>query len=154
VRRGDSIPTGGPLHYAAPEPPASPLIVGTTFVGHLIGWAIGLGMFAWLSIYVVPRYERTIADYKLDLPSATKVLLLAAANARNGGLFLLLAPVGIAHSLAAAAFLRRAGRGRRATYRLVLTLVLAAVALFVILGLFLPWVGVINSLSGGAGSKK
>ena len=66
--------TGDPLHYAPPEPLPSPLIAGTTFLGHLIGWAIGLGMFAWLSIFVVPRYERTIADYKLELPYATKLL--------------------------------------------------------------------------------
>src|SRR6478752_3467993 len=113
--------TVGPaaLHYAPPEPPPSPLLVGTTFFGHLVAWGIGLGMFAWLSIYVVPRYERTLADYKLALPYPTTLLLLAAANARDGRLFLLLVPAGIAHSLAAAVFLRRAGRGRRATYRLV-----------------------------------
>ena len=128
--------------------------MGTTFASHLVGWALGLGLFAWLSVYVVPRYERSIAEYQLDLPGATRLLLLAAANARHGHIFLLLVPLGIAHALEAAAFLRRAGRGRRAAYRLVLTLVLAAVALFVILALFLPMVALINSLSGAGGSKR
>ena len=154
MRSGDPISTASPLHYAPPEPRSSPLLMWTVFVGHLVAWAVGVGMFAWLSIYVVPRYERTLADYKLALPYPTALLLLAAANARDGRLFLLLGPLAIGHSLAAAAFLRRAGRGRRMTYRLVLFLVLAAVALFVILGLFLPMVGLINSLSGGAGSRK
>ena len=142
------------LYYAAREPLASPLLVTTTFVGHLVGWAVGLGMFAWLSIYVVPRYERTIADYQLDLPHATKLLLLTAAGVRDGGVFLLLAPLAVAHSLGAALFLRRAGRGRRATYRLVLTFVLGALVLFVVLGLFLPMVSLINSLSGARGSGR
>ena len=151
---GDPTSTAGPLHYAPPEPPPSPLLVGTTFVGHIIGWAIGIGMFAWVSIYIVPRLERTFADYKLALPFPTMVLLRAAASARDGDLYLLLVPLGIAHSLAAAVYLRRAGRGRRMTYRLVLLLLVSALSLFVILGLFLPMVGLINSLSGGAGSKK
>jgi type II secretory pathway component PulF len=126
----------------------------TIFAAHVVAWAMGLGMFAWLSVYVVPRYERTIADYKLALPYPTMLLLLAAANARAGGLFVLLVPVAIAHSLAAALWLRRGGRGRRAVYRLVVTLVLGAAVLFVLLGLFLPMVGLWNSLGGAGGSKK
>ena len=148
------MPRTDPLSYAPPEPLPSPLLVSTTFFGHLVGWTLGLGLFAWLSVYVVPRYERTIADFQLDLPYASKLLLLAAANARDGGVFLLLVPLGIAHALAAAVFLRRAGRGRRTAYRLVVTLVLGAVVLFVVLALFLPLVGVMNSLGGAGGPKR
>src|SRR5258708_3179434 len=119
-----------------------------------MGWAAALMMLWWVSTYIVPKLEQTAADYKLRLPVPTVVVTHVAAGAREGGLFIVLVPLAIGHSVFAALWHRRAGRGQRRAYRLLLFLVVAGVALFVILGLFLPTVGLINSLSGSAGGRK
>jgi hypothetical protein len=82
------------------------------------------------------------------------VMAHVAAQAREGGLFVLLVPLAIGHSLAAAFWLRGAGRGRRLTYRLLVLLITASVTLFVILSLFLPMIGLIDSLGGATTPKK
>ena len=143
-----------PLDYAVPPPAPPPVIDWMILTRHLMGWAAGLLMLWWMSVYVIPNFERTAADFKLNLPYATKVVFSIAGRARDGGLFVLLVPLAIGHSVFAALWHRRAGRGPRLVYRLLLFLAVASVTLFVILALFLPMVGLIDGLAGGASPKK
>jgi hypothetical protein len=131
-----------------------PFLAWGTLVNHLIGWCVAIALLTWVSVYIVPKFEQTAAEYQVGLPYPTKVLLGITSRARDGVLFVTLVPLAIGHSVGAALWHRRATRGQRLVYRLLVLLMVAAASLFVILGLFLPMIGLINSLSGGAAPKK
>lgn len=121
------------------------------FTRHLIGWAVfGTAVFV-LVVFVVPRFEDIFRDFKLDLPAPTKFLLRAS---RAGYLLAIFAaPLALAHAFAAAALYPRSGRMGRFLYRLMLVLVLGAVVAVVVLALFMPYVAIMEGISG-MGPKK
>lgn len=118
------------------------------FTRHLSGWLFGAVVLIVPCLFILPRYERLLDEYKVAVPSTTAFALTASRFLRDYGI--LLAPVALAHSLAVAVWYPRAGLGARRTYRLVLTLLVCALFAWVILALFLPIAAITNSLSGAA----
>ena len=145
------MPTADRLDYAPPPPPSSSARIVVIFFTHIVGWAVAIAMAAFVSVYLAPKFEQAAADFKLALPLPSALVLRFAVHVRDGTMYPVLTFLALAHSLAAAAWLSRGGRGRRQLYRLLLTLLLGAVVLFVVLALFLPMVGLMDSLGGASG---
>jgi hypothetical protein len=120
------------------------------FTRHLIGWAVFGTLLLVMVLQVIPRFEDIFKDFRLDLPAPTKTLL---ALSRRPGVFLvvLAVPFAIAHAFAAAAWYPHSTRLGRFMYRLVVLLLIAAIVTFVVLALFLPYMALIEGISG---SKK
>ena len=118
------------------------------FTRHFLGWALAVVVLTLPCIFILPRYERLLAEYNAPVPPTTAVALAAARWVRSYGI--LLAPVALAHSLAVALWYPRAGLNGRRIYRLLLTLFVCGLFAFVILSLFLPIASITNSLSGAA----
>jgi hypothetical protein len=117
---------------------------GFTFASHLSGWAFGAVLLLTPCLFILPRYEPLLAEYRAEVPQATRYALAASRWVRHYGL--LLVPVAVAHSVAVAAWYPRAGLARRRLYRLALTLAACALFGFVILALFLPIASINRSL--------
>lgn len=109
----------------------------------------GALLFALLA-WVVPRFEGVLQDFKVSLAAPTKTLL---SISHSSVLLFLLAPLALIHAFAAAAWYPRSSRLGRFLYRVVLILLLGAVCVFLFIALFLPYVTLMNGISGaGAGA--
>ena len=146
------LPPRQPVEYGAGSPFVSPRFDAYAMVVHLMGWTLFTTVILLLAVFIVPRFGEIFMDYRLDLPYPTKVLLRVSRFLTDGGaerfLLLLLLPIPFVHALAAGLLYPRAGRGRRLMYRLLVTLAITGVVLFVVLALFLPYIALINAVSG------
>lgn len=116
------------------------------FASHLTGWALGTTLLMLPCLFILPRYEHTLADFNAKVPAATQFALGAARFLRSYGV--LLAPVALAHALFVAFWYPRAGVTARRVYRLALTLFVCALFGTVIFALFLPMISLTESLTG------
>ena len=126
-----------PLDYQIPLPPErrSPVDVGTIVVCLLIALVLTV-----TPIFLVPRFEDIFRDFGMKLPLVT-VSFLQFSRAANRGLLPLiglLAAVPVAVSIP----LNRLGR------RTFLYLVLVAILVWIALALFMPYVTLVNTVSG------
>ena len=137
--------------YAAWPAHAPQRLMVWTFLSHLTGWALATTVLMVPCLFVLPRYEQILAEYRAPVPDSTRIALGAARLVRQYGIAL--RPVALAHSWFAAAWYARAGVGARRAYRLVLTLFVCAAFAVVILALFLPIVSITNTLTGGPAPK-
>lgn len=119
---------------------------------HLIGWGFLEAVLVVMVTRVIPRLEDILRDFKVDLPAPTKILLTLS---RGSGVFLfvVIAAIGIAHAFAAAAWYPHSSRPAKFLYRLALLLLFAGAIAFVVLALFLPYLRLIEGVSG-TGSKQ
>jgi hypothetical protein len=129
-----------PLEYQVPIPPErrSPVDIGTIVVCLLIA-----SVLTFTPIFLVPRFEAIFRDFGMKLPLTTATFL-QFSRAANGGLLpliWLLAAVPVAVSIP----LNRLGRR---ILRAFLYLVLVAILIWIALALFLPYVTLVNSVSG------
>ena len=129
-----------PLDYQIPLPPErrSPVAVGTIVVCLLIALVLTV-----TPIFLVPRFEDIFRDFGMKLPLVT-VSFLQFSRAANRGLLpliWLLAAVPVAVSIP----LDRLGRR---ILRAFLYLVLVAILVWIALALFMPYVTLVNTVSG------
>jgi type II secretory pathway component PulF len=117
---------------------------GVAFTAHLSGWLFGTVLLVTPCLFVLPRYETQLAEYKAEMPSPTRHAIAAARWVRHSGI--LLAPIALAHATAVALWYPRANLPQRRLYRLALTLAVCGVFAFVILALFLPLAAINQSL--------
>ena len=119
---------------------------------HLLGWGLLEALLVVMVARVIPKFEAIFVDFKLDLPAPTKLLL---ALSRGSGIMLLvvMTAIGILHAFAAAVWYPRSSRPARFLYRTALFLLFAGVVAFVVLALFLPYLHLIDAVSG-TGSKR
>lgn len=103
VRRPDDA---APLFAAAPHGPD-----WFAFLSHVTGWALASAMLLLPCLFILPRYEQTLADLNATAPAATQFALGAARFLRSYGI--VLAPVALAHALVIAFWYPRAGVGDR-----------------------------------------
>ena len=116
------------------------------FASHLSGWVLGTALLMLPCLFILPRYERMLADFNAQVPAATQVALGAAGFMRSYGA--LLAPAAVAHALLVAFWYPRAGIAARRLYRLALTLFVCLLFGVVIFALFLPVISITDSLTG------
>jgi hypothetical protein len=114
---------------------------------HLAGWFLVLGVVRVVGIFVIPRFEQVYANYVVGLPEATRRVLWFSRAERDWPFRLPLIALGLAHSIAAAWWCRRATEVQKLVYRLALMLLLAGALLYVVAGLCMP---LVNTLSGVA----
>ena len=119
------------------------------FASHLSGWVLGSALLMLPCLFILPRYEQTLADFKAEVPAATRFALGAARLFREYGI--VLAPVALAHALIIAFWYPRAGVTTRRVYRLALTLFVCLLFGVVIFALFMPMISLTNSLTPGVG---
>ena len=117
-----------------------------TFVSHLSGWAFGAVLLLVPCLFVLPKYESLLAEYKVEAPTTTRAALGAARWVRQYGVALV--PLAVVHSGLVALWYPRASLSRRRVYRLLLTLAVCALFGLVILALFLPIASIDESLLG------
>src|SRR4051812_29425868 len=95
------------------------------------------GIFVWsellmlavcgIMIFVVPRFQDTLRDFKIELPPATRALLNVARLVTFGGFVVLLAiPIGLGFISA------QLDRGGRRALRLLITVMMAGFVLFTV----------------------
>jgi len=138
--------------YATPWPaPSSHGISWPVFASHLSGWALGTVVLLIPCLFILPRYERALADYNAPVPAVTAFAIAAARLVRD--YWGLLTPIGLVHATLVALWYPRAKINARRLYRLLLTLFVAALFATVIFALFLPIVSITNSLSGATPKK-
>lgn len=112
------------------------------------------GIFVWgehlmlavciIAIFVVPRFEDTLSDFKLELPPSTRILLAVARGVTMGGFVVLLAiPVGIGFLSA------QLEPGGRRALRMLITVMMAGFVLFTVFALFEPMRLLIEGMSSG-----
>ena len=139
----------GPLGYARPGTGVStPLFDVQTFFTHLTCWTVALVLFVVTIFFVVPKFSAIFYDFKLDLPAATKLLMTLSRQPVAGFLVALLLITGAGESVAAGFWHRRSTPGVRRAYRLAVVFVVGAITLFVALAIFLPYVALIEGVSG------
>src|SRR5215212_7370039 len=146
---GAPAPPSAFPQYAIPRHAGPPLLDARALVTHLTGWFFGGVLLATAALMVIPRFEGTFKDFKLDLPELTKVVLSSARWLRHYGWVLL--PLPFVHAVLVALWYPGAGSGARRTYRLLLSLCVCGIFGAVILAMFLPY---ITLLEGIAGTKK
>ena len=139
----------GPVGYARPGTvrPAPPFDLQAFFT-HLTCWTIAVIIFLVMTLFVVPRFNAIFMDFRLDLPLATKVLFTVCRWPLAVVPLLLLLLAGAGDSVAAGFWRPRSTLGIRRAYRLGVVFVTAVVALFVALAIFLPYVALIDAVSG------
>ena len=123
-----------------PGPARSPVDVAT-----LIFCALTAVLLTVAPLFVVPRFEDIFRDFGTKLPAVT-VALLRLSRALAGGLVVVvwvLAAVPVVVSIPL-------GLTGRRMLRLVTFLLLAGAVLWVVLALFMPYVTLIQTVSGGA----
>jgi type II secretory pathway component PulF len=139
----------GPVDYERPSiVRTSRVFDAFAFTRHLSGWLCGAVVLIAPCMFILPRYEKLLAEYNAAVPDTTRYALAAARWLRENGW--VLAPVALVHAGAVAMWYPRAGIASRRLYRLLLTLCVAALFAFVIFALFLPIASITNSLSGAA----
>ncbi len=125
----------------------------SAMVTHLFGWAVFTTVILLILLLVVPRFEEVFMDFKLDLPSSTRLLLRMSRFLTHGGVERLLlvfaVPIPFLHAAAAGFLYPRLGRGGRLAYRLLLTLALAVLVLVFVIALFMPQIALMEGISGG-----
>lgn len=120
------------------------------FARHLSGWAAGSVLLLIPCLFILPRYETLLTENKAQVPATTGAAIAAARWLRHSN-FIVLVPVGLAHSLAIALWYPRASLPALRLYRVLLTLCAGAVFAFVILALFLPIASITKSFSDKIG---
>jgi hypothetical protein len=132
--------------YAGPQTaPASSLFDWRTFTRHLSGWAFGTVLLLVPCLFILPRYEEQLKDFKIELPALTVMTLSAARLLRT--FWFLLVPVAVAHAAVVGLVYAHAGLAGRRVYRLLLTLCACGLFAAVILSLFLPVAALYDALS-------
>jgi hypothetical protein len=125
---------GGP---SDPIPYATPPVAGgrpTAFHWGLFLWsATVLGIWVALVLVLVPRFTRVFADFKLEVPLATRLLFGAHRVLVSGGLLVVAAVPVVLGFLSG-----RMSRGGRWGLRAVLTILFAALLLLTVFGLVVP----------------
>jgi type II secretory pathway component PulF len=110
------------------------------------------GIFAWsellmiavcgVMIFVVPHFEDVFRDFKIEVPTSTRILLSAAWVVTCGGFVVLLAtPVALGFISA------NIGPGGRRALRLLITVMMAAFILFIVVGLIQPMLTLMEGMS-------
>ena len=144
----------GPIRpeYAAPSLLGTPHRLNwLTFFSHLSGWALATTLLVVPCLFILPRYEAILADFKAAVPTSTRFALGAARLIPRYGIALL--PIALTHAYLAATWYPRAGVGARRVYRLLLTFAVCGVFAVVILALFLPMVSLTNTLTAPPPTK-
>jgi hypothetical protein len=133
--------------YAAPRPPiASSVFDVGAFTRHLTGWALACAALLGAVLFILPRFEEQLKDFRIDLPALTKEMLYAARFSRT--YWFLLVPVALAHAALVGLLYPHAGLGARRAYRLLLSLAVCALFAAVILALYQPVVALYDGLAG------
>lgn len=140
-----------PLQYADPGLNRRPI---TSIRQTITLGAISAILFAEL-MWVAPRMEQVFRDFKTDLPAVTQVTLYVSRFARNN---ILAWPVFLAIPLfvpmATTALIWRPGitpgqyRLRQFLFGSMITMLFALLAVAIVLGLFVAYISLINSVSG------
>jgi hypothetical protein len=132
------------LPYASPTPRAAR--AGAGFAS--FGWGVclwsGLLVAAWIAlmVIVVPLFQKTLADFNVELPPATRVLLSTRAFVVRGGwALLLLIPIGLGFVAGTM------GPGGRRGVRMLVTVLFGLVIALTVLGIFQPLISLIDAMS-------
>jgi len=133
--------------YAGPRTlPPQTLFDVRAFVRQLVGWALASVVLVVPCLFILPRYEEQLKDFKIELPALTALTLYAARLVRS--FWFLLIPCGLAHASIIAVWYPHAGLTAQRVYRLLLSLVVCLLFAAVILALYLPVIALNNALSG------
>jgi type II secretory pathway component PulF len=116
------------------------------FARHVTGWVLAGAALLGAVLFILPRFEEQLKDFKIDLPALTKGMLYAARFVRTA--WFLLIPVALAHAALAGLWYPHAGLWARRVYRLLLSLVVCALFAAVILALYQPVVALYDGLAG------
>ena len=129
-----------PLEYE--PPPGAGRRPGVFDMSTFARAGVLVGAFVAIMVLVVPRFEDTFRDFKIELPAATK-MLLATSRATAGGWWvaLLAIPPGLAFLVA------QFGRAGRAYARIAIIVASGALVLFVVLGVFQPMLTLIEGMT-------
>jgi hypothetical protein len=144
-----STPPPLPLHpdYAAPRAPAASSVFDVrAFARHLVGWALAGAALMGAVLFILPRFEEQLKDFRIDLPELTKLVLYSARFLRT--FWFLLVPVAVAHAALVGLWYPHAGLLARRFYRLLLSLVVCLLFAAVILALYQPVVALYDGLAG------
>lgn len=110
-------------------------------------WSLLLiGTWTLMLVFVLPMFEVTLTDFKLELPLLTKLLLSARTFVLYGG-FLILLAIPVALGFIAGSV----GPGGRWMLSALITLIFGLVVALSILGIFLPMMTLIQGMSGSSG---
>ena len=133
--------------YAGPRvlPPPT-LFDARAFVRQLIGWVLASFVLVVPCLFILPRYEEQLRDFRVPLPFLTQLTLYTARLVRT--FWFVLIPLGLAHASIIAVWYPHAGLTARRVYRLLLSLVVSLLFAAVILSLYLPVIALNNALSG------
>jgi type II secretory pathway component PulF len=134
-----------------PPLPPTPLAYGVVprrqvFNVGIFLWSLAV-VVVWMLILVLvlPRFEEMFADFKMELPLATKLLFTLRTLVEYGGfVLLLLAPFVLGFVSAP-----MSPGGRRAL-RMVITLVFGIVVGLTVLGIFQPLMSLMGGMSGNS----
>lgn len=123
------------------------------FLMHLLIWSLALAVPAVILLFVVPRFEALLRDFKVQLPLVTRLVLQAshALIHQHAWIALPLLPLLLATLSTLASGAPRDLPELRRSYRLtrlLASLLLAALALLLIAALFLPLVNLIDAVAG------
>ena len=134
-------PSHPPLAYATPPPARH---VRWRFDWGTCLWSAGvIGAWSLLLLLLVPKVEAVFADFTAKLPATTVLLVDCERVIRSGFWFIV---IGIPVAIGAATGPLSPG-GRRAV-RMLLTLAFAGLVVFALLGLLIPMLNLVNSMSG------
>jgi type II secretory pathway component PulF len=105
-----------------------------------------------ISVFVAPRFEMILQDFKADVPGITVLFLAMCRGIRNYYGWLLLLPLAIGMPIVITQLTWRPGSTRQRGMRLLgtigITFILFAIfVVFVVLALFLPMVALIDAAS-------
>ena len=146
-----------PLEYGGYAPESRESDVSDwvlAFLSPFLSFGTLFGIIALAMVVVIPRFEQTFRDFRLDLPGPTKVLLSISRWFANdyGWAYSVAACTALAAGLA---FLYVHGRRRgRWFYPLIATLLLIGAMVFVILALYLPMISIVDGISVNSSGKK
>lgn len=134
-------PTSGPIPYATPIPGRG--FGRPKFHFGIFLWSLALvGGWMILLFFILPRFQQVFADFKVELPASTKILLQARTLVQYGGFVVLLAIPVILGFVSGPL-----SPGSRRALRMVVTLLFALVVVLSVLGIFQPLMSLIDAAS-------
>lgn len=149
-----SLPPIPPLEYHTPEAPRPrrridiPLAITCGYAAAVLS-----AMLLFIVPYVWAMQARTMMDYGVKLPAVTTSLITFSQFCRNGGIILIWVIFALPPFVAAWAQPWRPADSRRRYFRpsrLIMTLIMALFCIWIVTGLVLPHVTLLDSL-GSAG---
>jgi len=148
-----STPPPQPLGYQSAAPQRRRPIVDFSL---LISCGFAACLLSMMLLFLVPyvwiAQERTLMDYGVQIPMVTKTLIAFSEFCRSGGIILIWIIFGLPPFVAARTQPWPPLDNRQRIFRpsrLIITLLLAIFCIWIVVGLMLPHVNLLDAISNG-----